>query len=981
MKKVMSYLPARLIAAFLCIVFALTSLVSLLGSYYVGQLPNQVQQQRQSFESISKNYSAWLLESYANGFLETAEEVLEDTNFNYAIIQTDSDEVSKVDLTDPEIYLAGDPEAANLYQYSFAGKETYYYIYRLDSSADLFFYNYTARSYPSGEDSSYNLYGIDFNQDTGLFYATTSSYAYLIPQVELTSHVLIGTEEEYEAYLNGTDSISGIEDYVNLYIEDGNLYGISDVVYHLGTYQGKPWYLDDEDQPLDIYCCDTWKEINLYDENGVGTDTFQVEIEILTQANPEYDGMLSENAGQSDAARTESSVKAAGAAQAEDAAQTKETSQTQGNAQTEENDQSGQDTEEGTAGKTIDNPEAGLAFEDATILPSDAAEQEVRSTETAENESGEAETAEDETDEAQTAEADSVKAEIAEDSESGSTALYTYASTDNSFVNLITDDQMKTVWAYDFSLGGNYITINTDAAKPNLYVLSWTDDPLESCGDLYTQCIYWQNVVYAVSGALLPIQVVSILLFLLTGIFWLIGVGHRPEDEGIHLNTLDRLPYVIVLAAGVVLEAIIFTGIAMMTNLEISWMTITSVAELALLFGVLGMFMLGTTVVRIKAGVFWKYTLIYMVWHGGICTFTGQMSRLAKAAGIRVSFLAKAIGLLVVVFLIDLFFLWCFLGVGGGWGSILIWLLLSSALKGGFVIWAVLQFETIEAGVKRIIGGNTEEPIDTTNLYYIFEEHAASINQLGVGIEKAVLEKIKSEHLRTELITNVSHDIKTPLTSIINYVDLIKREAGQNRSLQEPPMTEYIEVLDRQSAKLKKLIQDLIDASKASTGNVEVHKEPMDARVLLDQAIGEFSERLDQKGLKTVISGPEPPIMVMADGCHLWRVFDNLLGNICKYALPGTRVYINLTQEGGETAIIFRNISAEELNISSDELMERFVRGDSSRNTEGSGLGLSIAQSLMKLMNGSLEISIDGDLFKATVRFHTTEMETAEQEA
>ena len=231
-------------------------------------------------------------------------------------------------------------------------------------------------------------------------------------------------------------------------------------------------------------------------------------------------------------------------------------------------------------------------------------------------------------------------------------------------------------------------------------------------------------------------------------------------------------------------------------------------------------------------------------------------------------------------------------------------------------------------------------------------------------MQSAVNEKLKSERMRTELITNVSHDIKTPLTSIINYVDLIKKEKPENEKIKE-----YIGVLDRQSVRLKKLIEDLVEASKASTGNLTVNLAECEAGVLLSQTVGEFDERLRDAGLTPVLNMPEEPIKIMADGRRLWRVFENLMSNICKYSLSGTRAYMELYQSDGKAYIVFKNISKCELNISSDELTERFVRGDTSRNTEGSGLGLSIAKSLTELQKGEMRIETDGDLFKATLIF------------
>ena len=254
--------------------------------------------------------------------------------------------------------------------------------------------------------------------------------------------------------------------------------------------------------------------------------------------------------------------------------------------------------------------------------------------------------------------------------------------------------------------------------------------------------------------------------------------------------------------------------------------------------------------------------------------------------------------------------------------------------------------------------------VDTSKLYGPFREHGEDLNTIRDGVSLAVEARMRSEHFRTELITNVSHDIKTPLTSIINYVDLLGKEKPENEK-----MREYIDVLQRQSARLKKLIDDLLEASKASTGNLNVNAEPCDVGVLLDQSLGEYGEKLAAAGLEPVLTKPEKPVIIMADGRHMWRIFDNLLNNICKYSQRGTRVYLEVYERDGKAVVTFRNISSRQLNISSDELMERFVRGDSSRNTEGSGLGLNIAQSLAQLQKGVMELTVDGDLFKVTLTF------------
>lgn len=280
------------------------------------------------------------------------------------------------------------------------------------------------------------------------------------------------------------------------------------------------------------------------------------------------------------------------------------------------------------------------------------------------------------------------------------------------------------------------------------------------------------------------------------------------------------------------------------------------------------------------------------------------------------------------------------------------------------ILYFAIIMQKIKSGGERIAKGDLQYKIDTKFMFGDFKAFAESLNNINEGLQTAVNEKMRSERFKTELITNVSHDIKTPLTSIINYVDLIKKEKIENETA-----SQYIEVLDRQSGRLKKLVEDLVEASKASSGSLSVELMPCDVTVLLTQTLGEFEDKLNKRGLTPVVNTPEQPLRIMADGRHLWRIFDNLMGNICKYALYGTRVYIDVKNEQGRAVISFRNISENQLNVSADELMERFVRGDKSRNTEGSGLGLSIAKSLAELQGGVMELNVDGDLFKASVMF------------
>ena len=287
-----------------------------------------------------------------------------------------------------------------------------------------------------------------------------------------------------------------------------------------------------------------------------------------------------------------------------------------------------------------------------------------------------------------------------------------------------------------------------------------------------------------------------------------------------------------------------------------------------------------------------------------------------------------------------------------------------------YVSYFLIRLGKLQSAAERLAGGEDGVRFETTGPLDPVGKSAKIFNRIGDSVSRAVEERMKSERLRTELITNVSHDIKTPLTSIISYVDLIKKERSENENIRG-----YIEVLDRQSGRLKKLIEDLIEASKASSGVLPVNAAELDVAELLRQALGEYSERFAAAGVNTVVNIPDERVVVFADGRHMWRIFDNLSSNICKYSLAGTRAYFDLKVENGEAVMIFRNISSEQSELSGLDLTERFVRRDSSRHTEGSGLGLAIAKSLAELQGASLEVSVDGDLFKVTLKIKCLRVE------
>lgn len=279
------------------------------------------------------------------------------------------------------------------------------------------------------------------------------------------------------------------------------------------------------------------------------------------------------------------------------------------------------------------------------------------------------------------------------------------------------------------------------------------------------------------------------------------------------------------------------------------------------------------------------------------------------------------------------------------------------------VFYGAWAFGTLLEGAQRMRSGSLDSKIDDKLMVGGYRDFAAELNGLADVAVVAAQKQLKSERMKTELITNVSHDIKTPLTSIINYVDLLEKPHTEEQQKQ------YLDVLHRQSLRMKKLIDDLMEMSKAASGNMTVEIIEMDAAEAVNQAIGEFADKLEKADLTPVFHHPEKTINLLADGRLMWRAMSNVLSNAVKYALPGTRLYIDLSETEKSAVISFKNISREQLNISADELLERFVRGDTSRNTEGSGLGLNIAKSLMELQHGSLQLLVDGDLFKVTLIF------------
>ena len=471
--------------------------------------------------------------------------------------------------------------------------------------------------------------------------------------------------------------------------------------------------------------------------------------------------------------------------------------------------------------------------------------------------------------------------------------------------------------------------------------------------------IKWQYtryyMVYELRYTIYVIMALAFVLGLLSFVT-LMGVSGRRRDTGeicpgpLYAIPADLLTWIL----GMLVCAVIGIPVGMMTDNGIVNAVFLGVG--VLLAGNIFLGFCMSIAVRVKKKTLWKNTVIYWCLHlmKKICVGIWAMLlefpmiwKVVLGAGI-LSFL-EFLG--IVAFSYDTGIL------------VTLWFLEKLILL-PVIFYGAWIIRRLQKGATALAEGDLSYQIDTKGMRGDFKKQGEDLNSIASGMSLAVEKQLKSERMKTELITNVSHDIKTPLTSIINYADLIGKESCENEKI-----TEYAEVLVRQSVRLKRLIEDLVEASKASTGNLEVNLAACDAAVFLTQAGGEYEEKLQNANLTLVTSQPENEIRIMADGRRMWRVFDNLMNNICKYAQPGTRVYLSLERIGNSAVIIFRNTSREALNISEEELMERFVRGDASRTTEGNGLGLSIARSLTELQKGTLTIRIDGDLFKAILTF------------
>ena len=474
--------------------------------------------------------------------------------------------------------------------------------------------------------------------------------------------------------------------------------------------------------------------------------------------------------------------------------------------------------------------------------------------------------------------------------------------------------------------------------------------------DEFSRALGRLEMLYSHRIALPCLAGVSFVLGVLLFLFLLSAAGHRDGTDTVTENFVDRIPldlFTALIAGLMCIPFAIVFGVGLPWNLVGYGVGILLLLAVGLLFLLFCM----SFATRVKRGTLWQNCLIVRLWRWCGRTLRGLFRLLGRALR-ALPLLWRWVVLLAALMLLELFLI----ANSHGNASLLFFVHLFVVCPA--VLALVWCLRRLRLGAKELASGNLSYTVDTRYLIGELKDHANDLNHIRDGLNAAVEERMKSEYFKSELITNVSHDIKTPLTSIVNYVDLLEKEQLENETARE-----YVAVLARQSARLKKLLDDLLEASKASTGVLPVHAERCELGVLLDQCAGEYGERLLRAQLEPVILKPDEPVAVLADGRHMWRIFDNLLGNIVKYAQPGTRVYLSLSREGSKACLTFRNISREPLNLSGEALMERFVRGDSSRSTEGSGLGLAIARNLAQLQGGEMDLSVDGDLFKVTLRF------------
>lgn len=506
----------------------------------------------------------------------------------------------------------------------------------------------------------------------------------------------------------------------------------------------------------------------------------------------------------------------------------------------------------------------------------------------------------------------------------------------------------------------------TGAHTADYYMSGYLVMPIEPNSDGYNKYVEYKFISENKDN-FINIGILCFVVCALLCLYLISASGYNSDGEfelrGFNAMEMDLLLLLYGIGVYIVLEFI--------SGIYWRYSDIVDYVAIAISFSALTAMTL-VTVMNISANLktkkCWKNTIIYQT----ISLFVRFIRWFTKNIGIAWNLAIVVCVYGIVVYVLGLFTLFT---LPYEILSLSLFVLTVITIFAGFciAIWFGSQLKKIKLGGEAIARGDFDYRINTRELWPMLRAHAYNLNSAAMGMSKAVEDRLKSERFKTELITNVSHDLKTPLTSIVSYVDLLKKENIENDTAKG-----YIEVIDRQSAKLKKLTEDLVEASKASSGTINVNKELINIGEFINQSVAEFSEKLESAEITPVITQTENEIFVCTDGRLLWRVFDNLIQNIVKYAQPGTRAYFDISENGDDAVLTVKNISREPLNMSADALMERFIRGDASRNSEGNGLGLSIAKSLTELCGGNFILTLDGDLYKVTITIPKTESPSKE---
>ena len=500
--------------------------------------------------------------------------------------------------------------------------------------------------------------------------------------------------------------------------------------------------------------------------------------------------------------------------------------------------------------------------------------------------------------------------------------------------------------AAGYQLSVNLPSMQLLSGNETVFVGLDTTYPVE---DSYKEAAKFYDRLAPNASALLAVAIIGLVLAIVALLVCTVQAGRNQEDEQIRLYGFDTIPTELAAGIGVVLGIFVigYFGYLLAAN----WSRLSGFYTVFLGLYVclsLGLFLLFylSLVRRIKVRNLWEKSIVRAV--------MDLWSRAYEARKESTRLIIAGIGLILIHFI--------FLPSASFFGILLC--LVVDILVLLYMLREAAGRQNVIEGLRRMGSGDLDYKVDTAELNGNSRELADVVNSMGDSLKTAMDVRMKNERMQADLITNVSHDIKTPLTSIVNYVDLLKRE-----NIEDPKVKGYIDILERKSQRLKQLTEDLVEASKVSSGNVKMEFVTLNLNELVQQVNGEFDERLAARELQMICTLPQEPALVKADSRYLWRVIENLYGNVAKYAMPGTRVYVEVSRENGEIFFVIKNISEQTLNISPDELMERFVRGDKSRTTEGSGLGLSIAENLVKLMQGRFKLFVDGDLFKAQIAF------------